>query len=175
MAKHKNVTRHPGRAPVRPVVTPVQSVATPVQAVATPSRPAPAKKSIWGHEKAEQDAVVGEFVSSDSDESDSESWEESGGDGSGSESGSAGVGVFRDEDWSLLARCEVEEGHTDEWRGADIWCQRDNPKHICLHLGGDEYEGLPGGTYRFERGDKECILYDGDGEVIEMRDVCFYE
>ena len=164
-AKHEDITTHPGTRP-----TPI--VVTAVQAAPTTARD---KSRKWGPEKAREDAEGGEYVSSSDSESVS-SWNSTMADGDPDESryfsgDDEGGDVFmNDKDWSLFVRCEVEEA-SGEWRGVDVYCLKENPANVCMHFGGEEYEGLPGGTYRFDR--SESHLYDADGEIIEIRNVVY--
>ena len=169
-AKHKAVTTHPGPAPTRPPVVPPTARAEPV----APPAPNQPMNSKWGAQKARDDEdELDEFVSSDSDTS--ESWGDEGGVSDECDEGDTrhecdeGGTVMNDDEWARVASCELEEG--DEWRGADIYCLKDNPDKICVYFGDDEYEGFPGGTYTFDR--HNCRLYDDDMEVIEVRDVVF--
>ena len=125
----------------------------------------------WETEKAREDAEGGEYVSSDvSSDSDSDESGDLTGDDEGGDTDMDVV--MNDEDRSLFVRCEVEE-ESGEWRGVDVYCQKENPVNVCMHFGGEEYEGLPGGTYRFDR--SESHLYDPDGEIIEIRDVVYVD
>ena len=47
----------------------------------------------------------------------------------------------------------------------------DKPEGICLYFGGSEHEGLPDGTYRFDRDARR--LFDNDGDEINVRDFSF--
>ena len=110
---------------------------------------------------------------SDTDSDSVSSWDDGSSGSVDDGEGADGVeGVMDDKDWSLVARCEVEEA-SDEWRAVDIYCRNNNPDRICLHFGDDEYEGLPGGSYRFDR--SSCHLYDTDGDLIEVRDVVYLD
>ena len=126
---------------------------------------------MWGAERARHDRGGDDVCGSSSDES---SWDndESSDDDVFDAMSAGGGGLFNDDDWCLIARCEVEEA-SDEWREAFLYCRHDNIECYCVHFGGDEYEGIPEGNYRFDR--RACRLYDGDGDLIEVRDVEFMD
>lgn len=115
---------------------------------------------MWGVKRVER-----EFQS----ESESESDWDSGG-VSESESESVGESLINHSEWEKLGSCEVEEETVPMFfREVDILGRRDKVRgeNVCLWFGGDEYEGLPGGKYRFENGN----LYDDENNPILFRDL----
>ena len=116
------------------------------------------------------------------EESESESEEvesvESESEESGEESDShKDVGLMDDDEWVKIGDCEVMDhwdGNHDAmlWREVGVYGRKDqrNPcNRVILWFGGDEYEGMPDGTYRYEKGNG--LLLDTDGDPIRHRNM----
>ena len=75
---------------------------------------------------------------------------------------------FVDSDWEVLAQIKTVEPvaeYTAGWRPVTLYRLCDDHDRVCLHFGGDQYEGLDANRpYSFVDG----VLFDSDGDRIEL-------
>ena len=78
--------------------------------------------------------------------------------------------LFVDADWKVIADIKTIESVSEfaaGWRPATLYQLRSDPKRVCLYFGDEEYEGLDSDQqYTYIDG----VLYDGDGDEIELVD-----